>query len=100
MSEYHTFDTQIPFAQWGIDLLGPFPKAVGGMNHLVVVIDHFTRWIEVKALATITLRKVKDFFYEEIICRFGIPKILISYNRKQFDSKEFCDFYDELEIEQ
>lgn len=82
MSEYYNFGTLIPFVQCGIDFLGPFPKATGGKNHLVVVIDHFTRWIEVKALATITARKVKDFFYEDVICRFGILKILDSNNGK------------------
>ncbi|GKV14106.1 hypothetical protein SLEP1_g25023 [Rubroshorea leprosula] len=33
-----------PFAQWGIDLLGPFVKAVGGATHLVVAVDYFTKW--------------------------------------------------------
>jgi len=35
-----------PFAWWGIDLLGPFPKAVGQLKYLVVVIDYSTKWIE------------------------------------------------------
>lgn len=62
MNLYHIYGMLILFAQWGIDLLGPFPKAVAGKNHLAVAIDHFTRWIEVKALASITTWKVKDFF--------------------------------------
>lgn len=78
MNKYHIFGTLIPVAKWGIDSLGPFPKALAGKNHLIVTIDHFTRWIEAKALASITPRKVKKFFYEDIICRFGILKILIS----------------------
>nr|XP_027093664.1 uncharacterized protein LOC113714068 [Coffea arabica] len=32
-----------PFAQWGIDLLGPFPRAPERYEHLVVVIDYFTK---------------------------------------------------------
>lgn len=51
------------FAWWGIDLLGPFPKATGGKDHLEVAIDHFTRWIEVKALATI-IQESKRFFLQ------------------------------------
>lgn len=35
-----------------------------------------------------------------MICRFGIPKILKSDNGKQFYSKEFRDFCEELGIEQ
>lgn len=42
MSEYHNFGTLIPFAQWDIDLLGLFPKALAWKNYLAVVIDKFT----------------------------------------------------------
>lgn len=60
----------------GYQPLGPFPKALTRKNYLIVAIDYVTRWIEGKALASITARKVKEFFYEDIICRFRIPKIL------------------------
>lgn len=62
MSENYTLGTPILFDQWGIDLLGPSLKAIGGKNHLIIAIEHFTRCIEVKALVTITTRKVKEFF--------------------------------------
>lgn len=65
----------------------------------MVAIDHFTKCVEVKALASIATKKVKDFFYKEVICWFGIPKILISDNNKQFNSKEFQSFCEQLEIE-
>ena len=35
-----------PFAVWGLDLVGPFKKALGGFTHLLVTIDKFTKWIE------------------------------------------------------
>lgn len=76
MSEYHTFGIPMLFAQWRIDLLGPFLKETSGKNHLVAAIDHVTRWNEVKGLATIIARKVNnEFFYEDVTCRFGIPKL-------------------------
>ncbi|XP_071916252.1 uncharacterized protein [Coffea arabica] len=30
-----------PFFQWGIDLLGPFPRAPGGYEYVVVAVDYF-----------------------------------------------------------
>ncbi|GKV40237.1 hypothetical protein SLEP1_g47906 [Rubroshorea leprosula] len=33
-----------PFAQWGLDLLGPFVKGVGGVTHLIVGVDYFTNY--------------------------------------------------------
>lgn len=41
-NEYHSITSLIPFAQWGMNLLGPFPRAQGGKEYLVVVVDYFT----------------------------------------------------------
>ncbi|GKU93117.1 hypothetical protein SLEP1_g6745 [Rubroshorea leprosula] len=62
-----------PFAQWGLDLLGPFVKGVGGVTHLVVGVDYFTKWVEARPLSSLTSKKVEDFVFSSIICRYGIP---------------------------
>lgn len=98
-NEYHSLLSSIWFAQWGMDLLGPFPKAKSGKEYLVVAI-YFTRWVEVVALGSITSKQVQNFFWEDIICHYGIPKILIKDNMKQFDAKSFKEFCLELGIEQ
>ncbi|GKV32747.1 hypothetical protein SLEP1_g41332 [Rubroshorea leprosula] len=73
-----------PFAQWGVDLLGPFTKGKGGCTFLVVAVDYFTKWIEAKPLSTTTERKIKEFLFNSILCRFGIPKRIIADNGPQF----------------
>ena len=45
-----------PFAQWGLDIMGPFPTALRQQKFLVVSIDYFTKWVEAEPLATITER--------------------------------------------
>ena len=42
-----------PFAVWGMDLLGPFLRALGGYRYLYVAIDKFTKWPEVEPVCTI-----------------------------------------------
>ena len=32
-----------PFAQWGLDIVGPFPKVVGNKKYLLVGTDYFTK---------------------------------------------------------
>ena len=32
-----------PFAQWGLDIVGPFPKAVGNKKYLLVCTYYFTK---------------------------------------------------------
>jgi hypothetical protein len=43
--------------------------------HLLVVAREFlSRWAEAGPLKQGTSEKVADFFYEEVICRFGTPE--------------------------
>ena len=78
--------------------MGPFPTAVRQLKFLVVGIDYFTKWVEVEALATITEKNIRSFVWRNIICRYGIPKVLVSDNEKQFDNIVFRDFCLELGI--
>ena len=87
-----------PFTQWGLDIIGPFPTAVRQLKFQVVGIDYFTKWVEAEALATITEKNVRSFVWRNIICRYGIHRVLISDNRQQFDNSVFRDFCLELGI--
>ena len=40
-----------PFAQWGLDIVRPFPKVVGNKKYLLVGKDYFTKWVEAEPLA-------------------------------------------------
>ncbi|GJU71198.1 reverse transcriptase domain-containing protein [Tanacetum coccineum] len=44
----------LPFYKWGIDIAGPFSEGPGKVKFLIVAMDYFTKWIEAKAVATIT----------------------------------------------
>ncbi|XP_060959302.1 uncharacterized protein LOC133030541 [Cannabis sativa] len=95
-SHLHSITRRWPFAVWGIDLIGELPKGKGRVKYAVVEVDYFTKWAEAKALATITAAKLREFVYNSIIWRFGIPYKLISNNEKQFDCKEMRQLCDEL----
>ena len=87
-----------PFTQRGLDIMGPFPTVVRQLKFLVVGIDYFTKWVEAEALETITEKNIRSFAWRNIICRYGIPRVLVSDNRKQFDKSVFRDFCLELGI--
>ena len=72
--------------------MGPFPIAVRKLKFLVVGIDYFTKWVEAEALATTTEKNVRSFVWKNIICRYSIPRVLVSENKKQFDNDAFRDF--------
>ncbi|GKV32493.1 hypothetical protein SLEP1_g41093 [Rubroshorea leprosula] len=79
-----------------VDLLGPFTKGKGGCTYLVVAVDYFTKWIEAKPLSTTTEKKIKEFLFNSILCRFGIPERIIADNGPQFRAaalRSLCDGY-------
>ena len=86
------------FARWGIDIMGPLPQGKRQMKFLLVAIDYFIKWVEAKALATITETKVQNFVWKNIVCRFSIPRTIISDNGRQFDSQGFRSFCSNLGI--
>ena len=61
-------------------------------------INYFTKWVEAELLAKITQQNVKNFVWKSIICQFGVFKVLVSDNGRQFDNTPFRDFCEQLEI--
>nr|GEV88528.1 hypothetical protein [Tanacetum cinerariifolium] len=69
-----------PFMHWdtkdaGLDILGPLREGPGKLKFIIMAIDYFTKWMEAKPLAKTTSKEVKKFDWENIICRFGLPRI-------------------------
>nr|XP_017250520.1 PREDICTED: uncharacterized protein LOC108221132 [Daucus carota subsp. sativus] len=87
----------IPFAVWGIDIMGPFPRAKGDLRYLLVSIDYMTKWVEAKAMRTINQQDVIRFM-DNILMRFGLPRVLVSDNGPQFIGSDFESYLAERGI--
>ncbi|VFQ93924.1 unnamed protein product [Cuscuta campestris] len=75
-TNYTPISSVIPFSGWGIDIVGALPKGAGQARWIVVAIDYFTKWVEAEPLAGITGRQMIDFVGTNILCRFGVPKLI------------------------
>ena len=78
-----------PFHQWGIDIAGPFPAAPSGHKYIILAIDYFTKWIEAEPTTSITGRKMIKFVWNNIMARYGTPRVLISDNGLQLAEEPF-----------
>jgi transposase InsO family protein len=87
-----------PFAVWGLDILGPFPRAVGGYQYLYVTIDKFTKWPEATSVVNITKASATTFL-KSIVCRFGVPNWIITDNGTQFTSQYFQECCGDISIQ-
>lgn len=61
-----------PFAQWGVNTVGPLFPSKEGVRFVVVAVDYFTKWVEAETLATITTKNITKFLWKTFIFRFGI----------------------------
>ena len=68
-----------PFVVWGLDLVGPLKRVPGGYTHLLVAVDKFTKWIEVRPISVIKSEQAMLFFLD-IVHRFGVPNSIITDN--------------------
>jgi hypothetical protein len=82
--------------RWGLDLLGPLPSAQGNLKYVVVAVEYFSKWIEVKPLATITSVTVQEFFWQNIVYHFGVPKAVTVDNGTQFEAEAFKEFCEQI----
>ncbi|GJS62492.1 reverse transcriptase domain-containing protein [Tanacetum coccineum] len=73
----------------GMDIVGSLSEAPRKMKYLIVAIDYFTKWLEAKSVATITGKQVKNFAFNNLVCRFGIPTTIITNSGTQIVNESF-----------
>ena len=82
-----------------IDLVGPLPTSGSGCSYLLTMIDRASGWLVAKAIRQMTANTVAQVFFDEWVCAFGIPKLLISDQGAQFESEVFRKLLASLGIE-
>jgi ribonuclease HI len=79
------------FACWWLEMIGPLPTAPGGFNRVLVDIDKFTKWIEVKPVTCPKADRVLDFL-DELIHRYGLPHCIITDLGSNFNNHQFWEY--------
>ena len=57
--------------------MGPFPLGKKQLRFPIVAIDYFTKWVEAELVTTITEARITSFVWKNIICKFGVPRVII-----------------------
>ncbi len=86
-NELHSIKIKEPFYQWGIDIVRPLTETSQGNKYIVVAIDYFTKYPEARALTNANAKSVANFIYEDIICRHGCPRKIISDRGSHFNNQ-------------
>ena len=74
-------------------------RASNGHRFILVVIDYFTKWVEAASYASVTRSVVVKFIKKEIICRYGLPKKIITNNATNLNNKMMKEMCEDFRIQ-
>ncbi|KFM73878.1 Retrovirus-related Pol polyprotein from transposon 297, partial [Stegodyphus mimosarum] len=95
----NSIKSEFPNQIIGIDLLGPYPRSkVNKSRYLLVIVDHFSKWLELIPLKRASAKIVVDSILNKYILKYGAPLKVISDNGPQFVSKMFEEMCAKLGI--
>lgn len=76
-----------PGEMLGLDLMGPFPRSKKGNSYLLVIVDYYTKWVELFSLKDSKTPKIVSILIQDIFTRWGTPQHLLSDRGPQFTSQ-------------
>lgn len=82
-----------PFDRVACDVMGPFPVSKSGNRYVVVFSEYLTKWCECFPVPTTEASVIARLLVDEIFCRHGAPRTLLSDRGSNFLSslvKEVC----------
>jgi hypothetical protein len=78
-------------------MIGPLKTVLGGFTHALVAIDKFTKWIEYKPIAMLSMDRVVTFICD-ILHHFGFLNTIITDLGSNFHSHQFCIFVNSVPL--
>jgi hypothetical protein len=88
------------FEKWAIDFVGPInpPGKCTGARYIITVTKYFARWAEARAVKDCSETTAVHFIFDDIITRFGCPKILMSDQGTHFINKTVESLTEEFAV--
>jgi transposase InsO family protein len=90
--------TGAPLDRLSTDILGPLPESHRHNKYVLVVTDHFSRWVEIFAVPDQTAVTCAEKILDEVIARYGCPYDLHSDQGRNYMSNIFVELCQMLEI--
>ena len=78
--------------------MGPLRETSKGNRHILVLMDHFTKWCEAFPTKDQNASTVASILVSRVFSRFGPPTILHSDQGRNFDSLLMHEIYDQMGI--
>jgi hypothetical protein len=94
LTKYHV---GYPMDRVALDVMGPLPTTRQGNNYILVIGDHFTRWIEAYPIPNQQAPTIAQYLVHQFVARFGTPLEIHTDQGRNFESglfRELCRLLD------
>ena len=75
---------QDAFDRVACDIIGPFPVSKAGNRYVIVFSEYLTKWVECVPVPSIEASMIARLLVDEILCRHGAPRTLLSDRGSNF----------------
>ena len=89
-----TIEVGEPFTFWAMDYMGRLPETSRGNRHILVAMNHFSKWCEAFPTKDQKATTVSNILINKVFSHFGPPVVLHSDQGANFESNllhEICD---------
>ena len=83
----HLVITVGPFTKWGVEFLDFIPTSARGNQHIIMVIEYFTKWFEAMPIVKYDGKIASFFVFNQIIAWFGIPSEIVTDHGSHFQNE-------------
>jgi sulfur carrier protein ThiS len=70
-------------------VVGPFKRTINGNMYVVLAVDYFTKFSVAKAIPDFTAETTAKFLFEEVVCKLGAPRAIITDHGVNFKANLF-----------
>lgn len=96
--QLHPLPIEGLFYRWGGDLFGPLPASKYGNTYCFIMIEYFTKWIEVYPIPDKSAVHTTRGFISCVLARFGAPAEVVTDGGREFMG-EFQELLDKAFID-
>lgn len=87
LSDQHVIEQ--PLQRVYIDLMRPYPRSSKVKTYVLIVLDHFTKFVLFKALSNASIGLISEYLRDNGFYTYGIAEVILCDNGPQFRSSEY-----------
>ena len=88
-----------PMELWAMDIVGTLPVTAQGNQYILVMSDHYTKWVDATPIPNQRAETVAQEFVKEVISQHGVLEKILTNQGRNFESDLMKKVFEVMGIE-